>query len=136
MKKSFVFAATALCLALLPTVAQSQSLHAMALANFQRPFNGSLDQQAFFPELGQYLNDHLEYPELARKYGVEGVVTASALLSETGEVLSVDIREGLGLGCDEAVIQLICHMPAWMPSIKNGLPVKQRVTIPVRFRLQ
>ncbi len=89
-----------------------------------------------FPNLSKYIHKFLEYPEIARKCGIEGIVKASVMLNADGKVMSVRILEGIGYGCDEAVVQLFCNMPVWRPTMKNGWPKPQRLIVPVHFRLR
>jgi periplasmic protein TonB len=62
-------------------------------------------------------------------------VLTEAEINASGEVVSVKIIRGLGLGCDEAVIDLLCKMPHWQPCLKKGMPKSQIVCIPVKFKL-
>ena len=113
-------------------MAQSQSI----VTDTTAKLNTQLNQQANFPGLSQYLSDHLQYPELANSYGIEGTIKAAVTLSEEGKILSVEIIKHLGLGCDEAVLKMISEMPVWEPTVKNGHPVKQTVILSVRFFLR
>lgn len=96
----------------------------------------ALNQLAYFQDFGAYISTHLEYPKLAQEYNVEGIVQAEIAITFTGEIVSVKIISGLGLGCDEAVLNVLSHMPAWNPSLKNGTPKMQKLSIPVKFSLR
>ncbi len=95
-----------------------------------------INQVAYFPDWKQYTRQHLKYPELAREYFVEGVVQAEVDISPSGEVIDVQIIQSLGLGCDEAVIDLLCNMPRWQPCLKNGIAQAQKLCIPLKFSLR
>ena len=101
------------------------------------PINNSvaLNQTAYFQDFGDYINAHLTYPLSARTNTVEGIVQARIVINPNGEIISVKIIEGLGFGCDEAVVDVLSHMPAWNPSFKNGTARSQALTIPVKFSL-
>jgi Gram-negative bacterial TonB protein C-terminal len=101
------------------------------------PINNSvaLNQTAYFQDFGEYINAHLTYPLSARDNNVEGTVQARIVTNPIGEIISVKIIEGLGFGCDEAVVDVLSHMPAWNPSLKNGTPKSQALTVSVKFGL-
>jgi TonB family protein len=50
-----------------------------------------------------------EYPEGARRAGVEGTVILDALISETGQVTQVAVDQGLPLGVSEAAVAAVRH---------------------------
>ena len=135
MKKTFLHPILfALFLLAQPLFAQNQPL----LTDVASGTSAGLEntRQANFPDLGKYLSDKLQYPELAQKNGVEGMVTVEAMIGEAGEVLSVHMAQGIGFGCDEAVMELVSNMPQWTPAIKNGQRVVQKVFIRAHFRLK
>lgn len=78
----------------------------------------------------------LEYPELARKAGIEGLVVVSAVIDENGKILSAEIAKGLGdkAGFEKAAIKAIKSVK-WKPAYQRDRPIKVRFAIPVRFRL-
>ncbi len=117
-----------------PSFSQNQSLLASASKTIET--KALSNQQANFPNLGNYLDKNLKYPELAQKNGIEGMVTVAAEIGEAGEIKSLSLYQGIGFGCDETVVELLSNMPNWNPAIKNGQNVPQKVFIRVRFRLE
>ena len=65
------------------------------------------------------------YPEMARRVGVEGVVTVNALISETGDVIQTTILRGIkgGFGFDRAAETAI-RQYKFRPALKDGARVK------------
>ncbi len=118
----------------LPTLGQNQQL--LASSPQQQAAVLSANQPASFPNLGEYLDKNLEYPELAKRNGVEGAVTVLATIGDKGEITALKLHQGIGFGCDETVMELVSNMPNWRPAVKNGLGVPQKVFIRVRFRLE
>jgi protein TonB len=43
--------------------------------------------------------------------------------------------KGVGAGCDEEAIRIIQESPKWKPGKQRGRPVKQRVVVPIVFKL-
>lgn len=78
---------------------------------------------------------NLDYPEIARRIGRQGTVIVVAFVDEEGKVIKVQVREGIGLGCDEAAMEAV-RKTRFTPATQRGKPVKVKVEIPVRFRLR
>lgn len=79
---------------------------------------------------------NLEYPEIARKAGVEGRVIVQCVIDEKGNVVSTEVVRSLGNnGCDEAAVKAIKSVK-WKPAKQRDKPVPVRVAIPVVFRLK
>jgi protein TonB len=82
------------------------------------------------------IQKNLEYPEIARKAGVEGTVFVKVLVDAKGNVVDTDVIKSLGNnGCDEAAIKAIKSVK-WKPAMQRDKPVKVWVSIPVRFMLK
>lgn len=82
-------------------------------------------------ELKKYIRDNLQYPELAKQNGIEGIVHLSAEIDDNGNVLKILIYKGLGYGCDEEAIRLISNIR--FGSVKNR---GRRVKITRKFRIE
>lgn len=78
---------------------------------------------------------NIEYPEIAKKAGIEGKVMLSIYVSKTGKPLKIVIRDSpsatLNTAAREAAAKTI-----FSPGIQNGQPVNSWLTIPVVFRLK
>jgi len=77
----------------------------------------------------------IEYPEIAKRAGVEGKVYVLAFVDENGNVTSARILKGIGAGCDEAAIDAV-RKTKFKPGKQRGTPVKVQVSIPIVFKLQ
>jgi protein TonB len=76
-----------------------------------------------------------EYPELARRARVEGVVVLEAVIDRLGNVVDVEIVRDLRLGCGEAAREAVRSW-RYEPAMLNGRPVSVRMTVTVRFELR
>ncbi|HWP82833.1 MAG TPA: energy transducer TonB [Bacteroidota bacterium] len=75
------------------------------------------------------------YPEIAKRAGVEGTVYVEAFVDENGNVTRTNVVKGIGAGCDEAAMAAVQKVK-FKPGKQRGKPVKVRMSIPIRFRLQ
>jgi len=85
------------------------------------------------PERIHYVNP--EYPELARRARLAGVVILEATIDREGNVINVNILRGLGLGLDEAARTAVSQWK-YTPTFYNGRPVEVLLTVTVQFQLQ
>lgn len=74
------------------------------------------------------------YPEIAKRAGVEGTVYVEAYVDESGNVTKTLVVKGIGAGCDEAAKAAVSKT-RFKPGKQRGKPVKVRMSIPIRFRL-
>ena len=75
-----------------------------------------------------------EYPEAARRAGVEGTVILDATISETGEVTRVAVERGLPLGVSEAAVAAGRHWK-YKPARGRAGPVSSHKAIRIVFSL-
>jgi periplasmic protein TonB len=83
-----------------------------------------------------YLSKNMKYPTQARRMGVEGTVYVSFVVNKYGNIEDVEVIRGIGAGCDEEAIRVIQEAENWIPGRNGGLPVKVKMRVPIRFRLQ
>lgn len=85
--------------------------------------------------LDEFMAYHLDYTDVARKYGVEGTMILRLTLSAQGKPVDVEVLRGLGYGMDQMVTQAIYQMPSWRPGKVAGRAVPTTYILPIRFRL-
>ncbi|MBT1699583.1 TonB family protein [Fulvivirgaceae bacterium PWU4] len=83
----------------------------------------------------KYLEEKMNYPELALENKVEGRVTVQFTVDANGQLGEFKVIKGIGYGCDDEVIRLIKEGPAWNPSKRNDRPVKDKVKVRLKFDL-
>jgi len=78
-----------------------------------------------------------QYPEMARRAGIEGVVWVNALVDKEGKVRDVQILKdsGANAGFEEAAIEA-AKQTVWKPAISNGQPVALWVSYKIVFTLR
>jgi len=87
--------------------------------------------QAFY----EYVGKKLKYPAQARRMGIEGKVFVQFVVNEQGQLTEVKAVKGIGAGCDEEAVRVIKAAPKWSPPKQRGKPVKQRIILPITFKL-
>lgn len=78
---------------------------------------------------------HLVYPEIAKRAGIEGVVTVYILVSKTGKPVRTKIIDS-GNSMLNSAAEKACLEATFTPGIQNGQPVDVWLAVPVRFSLR
>jgi len=81
------------------------------------------------------LYELLEYPELARKAGLEGLVVVQFVVEPDGSISNIQVIRSAGKLLDEAAIKAVQQL-RFKPGKQRGRPVRVRFSLPIRFKLQ
>jgi TonB family protein len=77
----------------------------------------------------------LQYPDQARKMGVQGKVFVEFTVMEDGKLTDFKVVKGIGAGCDAEALRAVAQMGNWKPGEMNGKPVPQKMVLPITFKL-
>lgn len=83
----------------------------------------------------EYINQHLKYPRIAQRNGIQGVVVIRFVVSENGNVKNVNVLRGFDADCDYEALRVITNLPNFIPAEQKGEKVSVYFTIPIMFRL-
>ena len=83
----------------------------------------------------QYLADHQQYPTAALRAGRQGTVNVTFIVEKTGSLSHVAVAQPLDPALDAEASRLVAAAPRWTPAEHKGQKVRQRVTVPVTFRI-
>ncbi|MAO64718.1 MAG: energy transducer TonB [Balneola sp.] len=81
------------------------------------------------------IQKHIQYPELARKAGIEGRVVLQFIIDENGNVNNPVVVRGIGGGCDEEALKAVQKHAKFVPGRQRGKPVRVRYSLPITFKL-
>ena len=81
------------------------------------------------------IQKHIQYPELARKAGIEGRVVLQFIIDENGNVNNPVVVRGIGGGCDEEALNAVQKHAKFVPGRQRGKPVRVRYSLPITFKL-
>ena len=77
----------------------------------------------------------IEYPEMARKAGIEGQVIVQFVVNKRGKVENPKVVRGIGGGCDKEALRVV-KKAEFSPGMQRGKPVKVQFTLPITFQLR
>lgn len=106
----------------------------------EAPWEGVLEDNAEFKggieAMMRYLSENIDYPTRERRMGVSGRVFVQFVVEKDGSLTQVRVVRGVSEGLDAEALRAVKGMPAWEPGRQRGRAVRQRIVIPVLFRLQ
>lgn len=132
----------------LPALAQSGSTQeTFVVVEEMAEFPGGL------PKFYEYLRKNIIYPKDAKKLKVKGTVYVEFYIKEDGYVDQDSVRTlppeflkenfppnfnnkettELPESCKIEAVRVISDSPRWIPGKRRGVPVKQRIVMPIRF---
>lgn len=88
-----------------------------------------------FQDFYKYVSRKMRYPAQARRIGVEGKVYVQFDVNEEGKLTDVKVLKGIGAGCDAEAVRVISNSDKWASPIQRGQKTKQRVILPLAFKL-
>ena len=81
------------------------------------------------------LQEAVEYPEFAKKAGIEGRVFVQFIVDEQGNVTNPQVTRGVHKLLDESALEAVREMK-FKPGKQRGKAVKVQMSLPVTFRLR
>lgn len=87
------------------------------------------------PAFYKYVGEKVKYPAQARRMGIEGKVFVEFVIGKDGSISEVRAVKGIGAGCDEEAVRIVQSAPSWTPGKQRGKAVKQRMVLPITFKL-
>ena len=76
-----------------------------------------------------------EFPNAMKREGTSGVVAVSIVVDETGAVVSCTVAKSSRAEFEEPAVTAVKKWK-FKPAQKDGVPVKIKLTVPIRFNLE
>jgi TonB family protein len=83
--------------------------------------------------LKTYIYTNLEYPENAKKQGIEGEAVVRFLVTETGKVENSEVLRSSNQEFEAPALKVVKEMPDWTPGMQRGKAVKVWHVISIKF---
>lgn len=145
--KSLVFFVLFGCFSTLTTFAQTDTTIYQVVTEMPRfPGCEVLDTTTAYKQacsqknLIEFVYANVEYPAAARNAGIQGTAVAKFVVEPEGNLTNLEVVRDLGGGTGEEVLRVLEGINKvglrFRPGYKDGVPVRVRMTLPVKFRLQ
>ncbi len=87
-------------------------------------------------EMLKYIYKNLKYPDIARKFRIEGKAIVQFTIDKNGDVIDIEFIRSICQEIKNICTELIEGMPKWTPGVQRGMNVKVRYTLPISFKLE
>jgi len=105
----------------------------------QEPFV-VVEEMPVFPggdaELLKYINEHVNYPEVAKENNIQGRVIVRFCVTSKGAVDKVSILKGVDPELDKEAVRVVSTLPPFKPGKQGGKPVPVWYMVPINFTLK
>lgn len=95
----------------------------------------SLRRECADDKMLAFIYDNLQYPEEALSLKTEGMVVVQFIIEADGTVTNATIVRDIGNGCGDEAVRIVKSMPAFIPGKLDGLPVRVKYFLPVKFKI-
>ena len=101
---------------------------------YEEPASFPGGMQSFY----NYINKNIKFPKQVKNGAITGKVLVDFVIDSTGQIPpdEIKIKQGLCNACDEEAIRLIKGSPKWNPGVQRDKPVRQRMIMPIMFKLK
>ncbi|MDH5475550.1 MAG: M56 family metallopeptidase [Cyclobacteriaceae bacterium] len=83
----------------------------------------------------EYISSTLEYPSNAVAKKIEGRVYVEFIIEKNGAISNAKVLKGIDPECDANALKTILSGAKWNPAMHNGKVVKQKIVIPITFKV-
>lgn len=85
--------------------------------------------------LMEYVSKTIQYPEAAKKEGIQGRVMVTFIVDKEGEIKDAKVMRGIDDTLDKEALRVVNNMPRWNPGRHKGENVSVRFTLPLNFQI-
>ncbi len=84
-------------------------------------------------EMFRFIGENMNYPQEAKEKGVQGKVYVQFVINTDGSLADIEVVKGIGL-CDAEAIRVVA-LTKWEAGEHGGKKVRQRMVMPIIFKL-
>jgi protein TonB len=99
----------------------------------------AVEKSASYPggmeKLYNYLQSHIKYPDAAKKAELQGIVFLTFVIEKDGSLTDMKVVRGRSPELDAEAMRVMQLTAKWTPGTQGGVPVRQRYTVPISFKL-
>lgn len=84
--------------------------------------------------LQRYLEENVRWPD--EESDVQGRVVVSFMVEKDGSLSEIKVVRGLHPAFDKEALRVVENMPKWYPAKLNGKGIRQKIILPIPFKLK
>ncbi|MBA4301428.1 protein TonB [Algoriphagus alkaliphilus] len=82
-----------------------------------------------------YLKANLTYPKQSQRMGIEGSVFLRFVINTDIGIQDVEVVRSVYSFLDKVALEVVQNSPRWKSALHHGRPVRSRMTMPIKFKL-
>lgn len=86
-------------------------------------------------EFAKYFKESVQYPEEAKKKGIQGKVFVNFIVGADGSISNARVLQAVDPMLDAEALRVVTNMPKWVPGKEKGKEVAVYYNLPVNFTL-
>ena len=89
-------------------------------------------------EYVKFLTNNLKYPNSALRNNISGTVYVKFIVEKDGSIIKdcVKVSKSIDPALDAEAVRVVKMSPNWTPAKQQERPVRQRMKVPVKFKIQ
>jgi protein TonB len=84
----------------------------------------------------KFIQKKIRFPKAPQRQGIDGTVFVRFIINGDGSVSDVEVIKGVHPDYDKEAIRVISMLPSWKGGRHNGMPVRVRMVLPIKFNVQ
>lgn len=84
----------------------------------------------------EFVGKKMKYPAKSKRMGIEGKLYVQFVIEKDGSLTAFEVVRGLASDCDAEAIRVLDMVPNFEPARHNGKKVRQRMILPIHFKLR
>ena len=99
-----------------------------------------VEQMPCFPggqgKLVEFIEENMQYPKECAEKGIYGRVIVAFVVERDGQLSNIRVVKSVHPALDKEALRIVNLMPRWIPGEQNGVTVRVKYIIPIRFSVK
>jgi TonB family protein len=99
-----------------------------------------VEQMPCFPggqgKLVEFIEENMQYPKECAEKGIYGRVIVAFVVERSGQLSNIRVVKSVHRALDKEALRIVNLMPRWIPGKQNGVAVRVKYLIPIRFSVK
>ena len=99
-----------------------------------------VEQMPRFPggerKLAEFIEEKMQYPKKCAEKGIYGRVIVAFVVERSGQLSNIRVVKSVHRALDKEALRIVKLMPRWIPGEQNGVTVRVKYIIPIRFSVK
>ena len=89
-----------------------------------------------FQKMNEFIEENMQYPKKCAEKGVYGRVIVAFVVERSGQLSNIRVVKSVHPALDKEALRIVKLMPRWIPGEQNGVTVRVKYIIPIRFSVK